>query len=123
MSKGIILVFIAVIINTFGQLCIKYVMNNLGPIAFSSPNEIIDAGWQILRQPLIWFVLPLYGANFIVWAVALSRLPLSLAYPLLAVGFIVTPLAAMFFFNEDTSFVRWVGIGITIIGIVLVGRS
>lgn len=123
MSKTLLLVFLSVLIGTIGQLCIKAAMVRLGPVAFSSPTEITNSGWQILRQPLIWVALPFYGAGFIIWAAALSRLPLSFAYPLLAVGYLINPVAAMILFNESISPLRWMGIGVIILGIILVGRS
>ena len=122
-NKTLILVFLSVLIGTIGQLCIKAAMVKLGPVAFSSPIEILNSGWQIIRQPLIWIALPLYGVGFVIWAAALSRLPLSFAYPLLAVGYLINPLAAMILFSESISPIRWMGIGVIILGIILVGRS
>ena len=98
-------------------------MLKIGPVAFSTPAEIINSGWQVMRQPLIWVALPLYGIGFIIWAVVLSRLQLSFAYPLLAIGYLVNPLAAMVFFDEQIPPMRWIGIVVIMVGIVLVGRS
>ncbi len=123
MNKAFILIVASVMVGTVGQLCIKAAMVRLGPVAFSTPPEIINSGWLILRQPLIWVALPLYGAGFIIWAVALSRLQLSFAYPLLAIGYLINPLAAVFFFNESISLMRGAGILIIMVGIILVGRS
>lgn len=123
MNKALILVFLSVIIGTIGQLCIKAAMLKIGPVAFSTPAEMINSGWQIMRQPLIWVALPLYGIGFIIWAVVLSRLQLSFAYPLLAIGYLVNPLAAMVFFDEQIPPIRWIGIVVIMVGIVLVGRS
>ena len=123
MNKALILVFLSVIIGTIGQLCIKAAMLKIGPVAFSTPAEIINSGWQVMRQPLIWVALPLYGIGFIIWAVVLSRLQLSFAYPLLAIGYLVNPLAAMVFFDEQIPPMRWIGIVVIMVGIVLVGRS
>ena len=123
MNKSVILVFITVIIGTIGQLCIKTAMLRVGPVAFGIPGEIINSGWQIMQQPLIWMALLFYGAGFIVWASVLSHLQLSFAYPLLATGYLINPLAAMVLFNEQIPFIRWVGIVVIMVGIVLVGRS
>jgi multidrug transporter EmrE-like cation transporter len=123
MNKAVILVFISVVIGTIGQLCIKTAMLRIGPMPFSLLTEIIDSAWQIMRQPLIWLALLFYGAGFIVWASALSHLQLSFAYPLLAAGYLINPLAAMILFNEQIPLIRWIGIVVIMVGIVLVGRS
>ena len=123
MNKVLILVLFSVIVGTIGQLCIKAAMLKIGPLAFGSLPEMIHSGWQVIRQPLIWVALPLYGIGFIIWAVALSHLQLSLAYPLLATGYLINPLAAMLAFNEQIPPIRLVGILVIMVGIVLVGRS
>ena len=123
MNKALILVLLSVIISTIGQLCTKAAMLRVGPVAFGSLIEIISSAWQIMQQPLVWVALPLYGFSLIIWAAALSHLQLSFAYPLLAVGYLVVPLAAAIFFDESISPMRWAGIFVIIVGIVLVGRS
>jgi drug/metabolite transporter (DMT)-like permease len=122
-NKALILVLFSVIIGTVGQLCIKAAMLRLGPVAFGTPAEIISSSWQIMRQPLIWVALPLYGFGFIIWAAALSRLQLSFAYPLLSIGYLINPIAAAVFFDESVSPMRWAGILVIMVGIVLIGRS
>lgn len=123
MNKALILVFLSVVIGIVGQLCIKATMLKLGPVAFDTPIDIVNSSWQIMKQPLIWIALPLYGAGFIIWAVALSRLQLSFAYPLLAIGYLLNPLAALIVFGEQISPMRWAGIIVVMVGIILVGRS
>lgn len=123
MNKILVLVFLSVIVGTIGQLCIKAAMLRVGPLAFGTLAEMINSGRQIVRQPLIWVALPLYGIGFIIWAVALSHLQLSLAYPLLATGYLINPLAAMLAFNEQIPPIRLAGILVIMVGIVLVGRS
>ena len=123
MNKEMLLVVLSVLIGTVGQLCIKAAMLRLGPVALGTPDEVLTSGWRILQQPLIWVALPLYGVGFLAWAAALSRLQLSFAHPLLAIGYLLTPFAAMILFNEQIPPVRWVGILVIIAGIVLVGRS
>lgn len=122
-NKAIGLIVVSVIIGTVGQLCIKAAMLRLGPMAFNTPAAILHSIFQILQQPLIIVALPLYGMGFILWAVALSYLPLGYAYPLLASGYLINPLAAMFLFHEPMPPLRAIGIAIIAVGIILVGRS
>jgi multidrug transporter EmrE-like cation transporter len=122
-TKAIILILLSVAIGSFGQLCIKGAMLRFGPVTFGSVAEIISGGWQIIQQPLIRVAIPLYAAGFIIWAAALSHLPLSFAYPLLAMGYLINPRAAMLVYHEQIPPIRWVGIGIIMLGIFLVGRN
>ncbi len=123
MNRAIFLVIFSIVIGLVGQSAIKAAMLRLGPLAFGSLSDIINSSWQVITQPLIWVALPLYGMGFIIWAVALSRLPLSFAYPLLSTSYIFIAIVALVFFDEAIPPSRWAGIGLIVLGIVLVGRS
>ena len=61
--------------------------------------------------------------SFFVWILGLSRVPVSVAYPLLSVGYIVNAIAAHYLFGEAVTMTRWLGIGFIVIGVSLVARS
>jgi multidrug transporter EmrE-like cation transporter len=123
MNKAIGLIIVSVIIGAIGEICIKAAMVNLGPVNFGSAREWVRSSFKILGQPLIWISLPLYGFGFLAWAAALSHLQLSFAYPLMASSYVFNALSAILFFNEPISLLRWIGITVIILGVVLVGLS
>jgi multidrug transporter EmrE-like cation transporter len=47
-----------------------------------------------------WAALVLYGIATLIWIFILQQVPLSLAYPFVALGFILVPLASHFLFKE-----------------------
>jgi multidrug transporter EmrE-like cation transporter len=53
----------------------------------------------------------------------LSRVHLSFAYPILALGYVLTALCSWYLFNEAISPTRWAGIIVICVGVVLVSRS
>ena len=57
------------------------------------------------------------------WILALSRVEVSVAYPLLSIGYIVNAIAAWYLFGEAVSPMRITGIGIIVIGVYVVARS
>ena len=59
----------------------------------------------------------------VVWIVALSRVEVSIAYPMLSIGYVVNALLAWWLFGEDVNAQRWLGIGVIVVGVVLVARS
>lgn len=59
----------------------------------------------------------------ILWLVAISRLDLSLAYPLLALAFVLNPLLARLLLGENIPWERWVGILVICIGVVIVSLT
>jgi multidrug transporter EmrE-like cation transporter len=61
--------------------------------------------------------------SVVVWIMALSRVEVSIAYPMLSIGYVVNALAAWYLFGEAVTLTRLAGIGVIIIGVYLVARS
>jgi multidrug transporter EmrE-like cation transporter len=61
--------------------------------------------------------------SVVIWIMALSRLDVSLAYPMLSIGYVVNAVAAWQLFGEPLTFQRLIGIGTIIVGVLLVARS
>jgi multidrug transporter EmrE-like cation transporter len=59
----------------------------------------------------------------VVWILALSRVQVSVAYPMLSIGYVVNALLAWQLFGEALSMQRMSGIAVIIVGVVLVARS
>ncbi|WP_049018991.1 EamA family transporter, partial [Burkholderia multivorans] len=61
--------------------------------------------------------------SVVVWIVGLSRVDVSIAYPMLSLGYVVNAFAAWYLFGEVLSVQRLVGIGIILIGVLVLARS
>jgi len=61
--------------------------------------------------------------SVVVWIVALSRVPVSIAYPMLSIGYVVNALAAWYLLGEAVTPMRLAGIGIIVFGVFIVARS
>jgi multidrug transporter EmrE-like cation transporter len=64
-----------------------------------------------------------YGVSVIVWIIGLSRVPVSMAYPMLSLGYVINAIAAHYLLGEDVTLARWLGIGFIIVGVWLVART
>jgi undecaprenyl phosphate-alpha-L-ara4N flippase subunit ArnE len=53
----------------------------------------------------------------------LSRVPLSFAYPFAGLTYLLISLFGKFVLREEVPFLRWLGIALIILGIVLVGKT
>jgi drug/metabolite transporter (DMT)-like permease len=121
--KTIGLALLAPIIGTVGQLLLKHVMRNVGPVGFgqlSSPGTIVQ---QLLFNPLFLLAVLLYVLGFAIWLIVLSKLDLSYAYPILALSYSVVPLFSWLVFGEYVSPLRWFGVAVICAGVTLVGLS
>lgn len=77
----------------------------------------------LLQSPMVYAGLGLYGLGAALWLFVLARAPLSLAYPFVGIGFILTMLAGALYLNEDVSPVRIAGTLLIAFGCVLVART
>ena len=116
------LLLTGVMLNAAAQLLLKAGTTRIGEFAFSAEN-IIPLGWQLATQPFIVAGVGCYVISLVVWIMGLSRVPVSIAYPMLSIGYIVSAIAAWYLFGESLTAQKMIGIGFIIIGVYLVARS
>ena len=101
-----------------------------GQIMFKRGVDVLDAreahfGFRTLRRalcsPTIWGGVLVHVAEFGVWIEILGRLPLSIAFPLESVSYVVLLLATRVFLREVVPMRRWLGVGLICTGIVVLG--
>ncbi|TCV90096.1 SMR family transporter [Sulfurirhabdus autotrophica] len=120
LTFGIILS--GVLLNAMAQLLLKAGTNAVGHFEFSRDN-ILPIGFKLATEPHIAGGLACYVISVVVWIMALSRVEVSIAYPMLSIGYVVNALAAWYLFGEAVTISRIVGIGIIIVGVYVVSRS
>ena len=116
------LVLAGVLLNAAAQLLLKAGTNRIGEFAFTVDN-VLPVGAKIAASPHILGGLACYVVSVVVWILALSRVPVSIAYPMLSIGYIVNAAAAWMLFGESLTAQKLVGIGFIIVGVWLVARS
>jgi len=116
------LVLVGVLLNAAAQLLLKAGTNAVGAFEFSMANAL-PVGWKLATQPAIVGGLSCYVVSVVVWIMALSRTEVSIAYPMLSIGYVLNALAAWYLFGEAVGAQRMVGIGVIIVGVFLVARS
>lgn len=121
-ALSFVLVLTGVLLNALAQLLLKAGTNAIGHFEFSLANAW-PIGLKIAQQPPILGGLACYVVSVVVWILALSRVEVSIAYPMLSLGYVVNAVAAYYLFGEDVNAMRISGIFVIIVGVVLVARS
>jgi drug/metabolite transporter (DMT)-like permease len=119
-SLGLLLA--GVVLNALGQFLLKAGTNAVGHFDFHLDN-LVPVGWKIASDPWIIGGVACYGISLIVWIMGLSRVPVSIAYPLLSLGYVINAVMAHYLLGESVNAQRMIGIGFIILGVVIVARS
>ena len=111
---------------------------SLASFSFILTGVLLNAGAQLLLkagtnarplglalaiEPHILAGLACYVVSVVVWVIGLSKVPVSIAYPMLSIGYVVNAIAAYYLLGESVTPMRLAGIGIIIVGVFIVARS
>lgn len=116
------ILFCGVLLNALAQLGLKAATRVTGPLIVTD-SGMLRRGLELLAVPSLWYALCAYGLSVIVWLVGLSRVPVSQAYPLLSLGYVINIGLAWWLLGEVPNVQRVGGIAIIVLGVVLVSRS
>ena len=116
------LLMLGVLLNAGAQLLLKAGTNAVGHFEFTASN-ILPVGMKLAFQPHILGGLGCYVVSVVVWIMGLSRVPVSIAYPMLSVGYVLNAVAAWYLFGESLTAQKLIGIGFIIAGVFMVARS
>ena len=118
MLKYYIFLAVALVLNAVANILMKAGMLN-------APAELTPKA-QLTHYVTSWPVIVgvcLFGLNVIAYTQALSRIPLSVAYPLMtSLGFLIVVAGSAYFFKEHISAIQIAGFALIITGVILVTR-
>lgn len=117
-----ILIVVGVLFNVAAQLLIKAGTNAVGYFEFSREN-VLPIGWKLATEPHILGAMGCYAFGVVIWILALSRVQVSIAYPLLSLGYVVNAVAAWWLFNEAFNPAKVIGMGVIILGVIIISRA
>jgi multidrug transporter EmrE-like cation transporter len=108
---SIFYIAVAVVLGSAAQLFLKAGTN-------AAPVDL-----KLAFDPRILAGIACYGISLIVWVLALSKTPVSVAYPMVSVGFALNAVLAWWLLGEAVTPARLLGIAVIIAGVILVARS
>ncbi|MGH2806441.1 MAG: EamA family transporter [Actinomycetota bacterium] len=120
-SLGLLLVSVSFAV--VGQLTLKSAMDSVGRIGRADLGSLGQTVLRAAKEPKLWIGLFLFGISAVFWLVVLSRVRLSVAYPLVGISYIIIVALARFMLHEHVPVLRWVGVVIIALGIVVIGLS
>jgi drug/metabolite transporter (DMT)-like permease len=119
--KDILLIVFSVLLAAVGQLLLKLGMTKVGRVASlaSAPSMLLKA----LLNPIVLAGLAVFGISALSWLIVLSRVKLSIAYPMVSLGYVVTVFFSWLIFKESVKLVTIAGCFTIIFGVFLISRG
>lgn len=121
MIGRILFILIPITAAAFGQLILKLGMNQVGEVRLS--EGLFRVIFKMFTNKLVVGGLMFFGINTVLWLVVLSREKLSFVYPLVAFAYVVTVLLSKYVLSEEVPPLRWAGLGVIILGILMIAKS
>ncbi len=116
------LIFTGVMLNAAAQILMKAGTNVIGHFEFSMEN-VLPIGWKLATEWHIVTALVCYAVSVVVWILALSRVQVSIAYPMLSLGYVVVAVATWWLFGEPLTPTKIAGIGVISLGVVILFQA
>ena len=110
-------------LETFAQFCFKKSALPVAGFEIKAVNDVFHFVSCVISSPFLWFGLFSVLLIFTLWSTILSKIDLSVAVPVCSFSYITVPLVSLFFFHEKISILRWTGILIILLGVMLVSIS
>lgn len=117
------LILTSVLLSACAQLALKLGVSRPHVAEAIARGELYPSAFALLTSPEIVGGLSLYGLGAVVWLFVLAKLDLSVAYPFVGLGFLVTMVFGIYFVGEAVSIARLFGTLLIVAGCALVARS
>lgn len=110
------LIFASVSLSALGQTLFKA---GVGQAHFAEGASTLLKAVSLLTSPGVLAGLAAYGVGTVLWLFALKRIDLSLAYPFVAMSFVMVAAFAVLFLGETLTIARVLGLSLIVAGLLV----
>lgn len=123
MLKTMVLMILAVTAGTVGDLLLAKGMKELGDLSTMNLRGIMEVIFRAMTEWKIVVGTAMLALFFFLWLAVLSWEDLSVALPLQALNYVLVAVLAKYILHEQISPLRWAGIALVCIGVMLITKS
>ncbi len=109
--------------NAAAQLLLKMATRSLAHFTAFNAGVLASSVLILFKSPPFWAGMLCYATSICVWLAALSKAPVSTAYPMLSLGYVVVAAVSVLWLGESMTLPKFAGIALICLGVVLVSRS
>jgi multidrug transporter EmrE-like cation transporter len=122
-AKVFFLIITCVTLSALSQMVMKMGMSSPQIQAALANGFKLETVWDVATNLYVFLGLSMYVMGAGLWLLVLSKVDVSMAYPFVGIGFIMTMLLGWFFLQESVGLVRLSGTMLIAVGVVLISRS
>lgn len=123
MLKTIVVMLLAITAGTIGDILLTKGMREIGDLSAMNLRGILNASLQALTSPKLIIGTTMLAVFFFLWLAVLSWEDLSIALPMQALNYVLVAILAKYMLHEQVSPLRWTGIILVCIGVMLITSS
>lgn len=112
---------LSILLATTGQLLLKAGMDATGATVALEPSALVGLVRTVLGSWRLLLGFLSFGLSSLFWLVALSRLPLSVAYPVVSLSYVIILASSILLLGERPSLTTWSGALLVMMGVSLIG--
>lgn len=120
---NVALVLVPVLIGVIGQILLKKGMLEVGKFDFGSLSGLIPQFIKAFSNLYVLSGFFFYFISSLFWMIVLSKVDLSVAYPLLSLGYVFVLCASWLLFHEPVTLIRWAGVIVIMTGVTLISQT
>ena len=118
-----VLILTGVGLNAAAQLLLKVATKPLAQFSVFDAATVNSSVIILFKSLPFWSGMLCYGVSVCVWVAALSKAPVSTAYPMLSLGYVVVAAVSVAWLGESLTLNKVLGIALICTGVLLVSRS
>jgi multidrug transporter EmrE-like cation transporter len=118
-----VLILTGVGLNAAAQLLLKLATRPLAHFGVFNTDVLSSSIVILFKSVPFWAGMLCYAASVCVWVAALSKAPVSTAYPMLSLGYVVVAAVSVAWLGETLTPAKMLGIALICAGVVLVSRN
>jgi uncharacterized membrane protein len=121
--KTQLMILIMILAGPLGNTMLAKGMKSIGAVSFSSASVVLETLGRILSSGTIWLGIALMITFFVAYSLVLSWADYSYVQPASAMAYAVVAILGVLVLHESVSPIRWLGIAVVCLGVVVVGRT
>ena len=118
-----VLILTGVGLNAAAQLLLKVATKPLAQFSVFNADTLNSSVFILFKSLPFWTGMLCYSASVCVWVAALTKAPVSTAYPMLSLGYVVVAAVSVAWLGETLTPAKVLGIALICAGVALVSRS